>query len=820
MGTLLQDVRYGLRVLWKSPGFATVVILTLALGIGANTAIFSIVDAVLLRSLPFRDAGQLVRVVDNLPGVGLKDVGMSVPEFLDYDQRSGLFDQISATWPVSANLTGSDQPARIELLAVSPNYFAMLGAKAQIGRVFGPEDQAAGFAEAVVISDGLWRRAFGGDPKVLGRKLRADNDVYVVVGVMPPEFRHPGPTTATDVDLWGTAGFVGLPFASPPDRNRNMLPGAIGRLKAGLSLAQAQAKLDGFTTGLREQFPRSYRPEGKWSVTLEPLQEAVVGKARPLLLVLLGAVAMMLIVGCVNIANLLLSRASGRQREVAVRQALGAARFRLIRQLLTESVLLSLIAGVVGVAASAGMLRMLLGLVPAKIPRLVEVGIDARVLLFSLAVSIVTGILFGLAPALEASRISLADHLKESSRGSGGKRQNRTRGLLVVSEVALCLVLMIGAGLLVQSFRKLTQIDPGFDPRGVLVSRIWLPVPNDPKTDVYATRDNRSTFVREVLRRTRTIAGVQHVAMSTSAPLARDAGQGPITIEGRPNLNEVTLAEVISVSPEYFTVMGARLMEGRALAETDQPGVPDAVVVDRTTAARYWPGESPIGKRLKLGRPQNQSPWANVVGVVADIRHDGMDVDGVPHVYWSIYQRVGKALAVILRTAGDPATFGEAARREVQAVDPTLPVFGVRTLNEAVEVSLAQQRFSAQIMGAFAVLALGLAAIGIYGVLAYTVGQRTREIGIRMALGARGSEVVGMVLWHGMRLILIGAAVGIAGALALSRLLSRLIYGVSTSDPLVFTVVPLVLIGVAFIASYVPAMRATRIDPIEALRAE
>jgi putative ABC transport system permease protein len=465
-------------------------------------------------------------------------------------------------------------------------------------------------------------------------------------------------------------------------------------------------------------------------------------------------------------------------------------------------------------------MRLLLSLVPSKLPRLTEVGIDPRVLLFALAVSIITGVLFGLAPALEASGLSLADHLKESSRGSGSRRQNRTRGLLVVSEVALCLVLMIGAGLMVRSFQTLTHIDPGFNPQGALVARIWLPVPNDPKADPYSKREDRSTFVREVLRRARAIPGVQYASMTTSAPLVRDVNPFPITIEGRPNLSQAALAEAISVSPDYFSAMGTPLIEGRTLAETDRPGAPDAVLVDRTTAARYWPGESPLGKRLKLGRPQSQNPWMTVVGVVGNIRHDGMDLDSIPHLYTSIYQRVGRVLAVVLRGSGDAASLGEAARREVQAVDPGLPVFGVRTLNEAVEVSLAQHRFSAQLMGAFAVLALLLAAIGIYGVLAYTVGQRTREIGIRMALGARPPEVIRMVLWQGMKFILAGAVIGIVGALALSRVLAQLVYGVSTTDPLVFSVVPVILLAVALCAGYIPALRATRIDPIHALRAE
>ncbi len=817
MGTFYQDVRYAFRMLHKSPGFTLVVILTLALGIGANTAIFSIVDAVLLRPLPFHDAGQLVRVVDDARGVGQRDIGMSVLELQDLSQRSGVFDQISAVWPIDANLTGGDRPQRTETLVVGTNYFSLLGAKAQLGRLLGPEDDAAGFAEGVVISDSLWKKAFGGDPHVLGRKIRSDDDVYTIVGVLPPDFRHPGRTLAGDVEIWSVAGFAANPFP-PPNRARRMLPGAIARLKPGVSLQESQARLDAFTAALRREFPNDYRENAKWTVQLEPLQDAVVGQVRPLLWVLLGAVTMMLLTGCVNIANLLLARASGRQREVAIRQAMGAMRGRLIRQLLTESVILSLIAGVVGVTAAAWTVKLSLTLIPTKIPRLHEVGLDFRVLLFALAVSLITGVLFGLAPALEASGISLVEHLKEAGRGSGrSKRQNRISSLLIVSEFAICMVLMMGAGLLVRSFWKLTQVDPGFNPNNVLAARIWLPRPNDPKADIYAKPEDRTTFTREVLRRVGSLPGVSSVAMTTNVPLSGLANSLPITVEDRnTQAGETALAEFVGVSPDYFKVLETPLLEGRYLAENDVPASMPVAILDRTTARRYWPNQSALGKRVRLGGPQ--SPWLTVVGVVGDIRHDGMDVDGIPHVYLSIYQRNGKSLGMVLRSPADPTVLGTEITRQIQSVDPNMPVFGVRSMSDMIAGSLAQRRFSAQLMGAFAALALLLAAIGIYGVLAYSIGQRTREIGIRMALGAQRTEVIKMVLWQGMRLIFAGVAVGILAAVALSQVLSRLLHGVSATDPVVYTVVPLSLLVVAFLASYIPAHKATRIDPMIALR--
>ena len=688
-------------------------------------------------------------------------------------------------------------------------------ARPQIGRVFGPEDRAPGFAEAALISDGLWRRLFGADPKALGKQIRVDNDLYTIVGVMPAGFRHPGRTVSADVEMWGTAGFVAAPFPIVPQRSQRAIPGAIARLKSGLSLSQAQFQLDNLTATLQREFPGDYRAYAHWRIRIEPLRDGLVSNVRPLLWVLLGAVGLMLLTGCVNIANLLLARASGRERELAIRQALGAARGRIVGQLITESVFLSTIAGVVGVGVAAATLRLLLNLAPAKLPRLNEISIDVRVLLFALLVSLITGVVFGLVPAIESSRPSL------TNRSSGRSvRQNRTSSMLVIGEFAICMILLTGAGLLVRSFWMLTSLNPGFNPQNVLVARIWLPVPNDPATDVYAKVEDRRNFVKEVLRRTSVLPGVTTAAMTTSVPLSNDINPFPITVEDRAQSSDGLLAELVSVSPEYFTALGTPLLSGRVFQETDQIGAPPVALVDRFTAQRFWPGESAIGKRVKIGGPQSRQPWATIIGIVGDIRHDGIAVDGVPHLYFPIFQRVTKVLGVVLRGSADPSTLSEAVRQAIQAVDPNLPVFGIRTLSEMVQGSVAQQRFSAQLMASFAVLAMLLAAIGIYGVLSYSIGQRSREIGIRMALGARGTEVVWMIVWQGMRLILTGAAVGIVSAFGFSRLLARLLYGVSATDPWVFSTVAVLLIGVALLATYLPARRAIAIDPLLALRSE
>ena len=825
MTTLLQDMRYGLRVLGKSPGFTIVAVLSLALGVGANTAIFSIVDAVLLRSLPFSHPERLVKIVASNRGVGARDIGLSVLELDDLRTRAGVFDQVTATQGGPTNLTGGDRPQHLELLEVSPNYFSMLGTSADIGRVFGPGDEAQGFAEAAVISDSLWARGFGRDPGVLGRKMQLDNDPYTIVGVLPPGFRHPGSTVSTDVEVWITAGFRADPFPKPV-RSLRFLPEAIGLLKPGISLEQAQSRLDAFASQLRAEYATDYPAGSDWSIEVEPLQESLVGNVRPMLLVLMGAVVLIILLASVNVANLLLARASGRQREMAVRLALGARRARMTRQLLTESMILSLLSGVVGVLTAVAALHFV-QLLPARIPRLAEVQVDWTVLSFALLVSLVAGLGFGLVPALQSSKAEIAVAMREGGRGSGTSgKTNRLRGLLIASESALAVVLMVGAGLLLRTFWGLLQENPGFNPSRIVAANLYLPVPNNPDMDRYAKPEIFNPFVREAVRRVSAIPGVDLASMTTDLPVTHLAWRRPVNIEDHPDESgKGLISEVTSVTPEYFKVLQASLVRGRYFTEDDDTGKQPVAIVDESTARTYWPHRDPIGRRLSIRSTRGAAnpPWCTVVGVIKDIKSGGLDQSGAPHIYRPIYQFRGTrilSLNVTVRTSLSATSLEPQIRREIQAVDPDLPIFNVRTMNEVIDGSLASRRFSAELMGVFAVVALLLASVGIYGLLAYMVGQRSHEIGVRMALGAMPSTIGKMIVSRGAGLAGIGLGIGLIVSGIMAPLISSLLYGVRPLDPEVFIAVPVILMVVVLLASYIPAWRAARVNPIVALRRE
>jgi predicted permease len=822
MTTLFQDVRYGLRLLWKSPGFTIVAVLSLALGVGANTAIFSIVDAVLLRPLPFSHPDRLVKIVANNRGVGARDIGLSVPEFDDLRLRAGVFEQVSALNGGPANLTGGECPQHLELLEVSPNYFSLLGTSAHIGRVFGPGDEAPGFAEAAVISDSLWASGFGRDPGVLGRKMLLDNDPYTIVGVLPPGFHHPGPTLATDVEIWITAGFRADPFPKP-DRSLRSLPGAIGLLKPGISLEEWRARLNAFTAQLRAEYATNYPAGSDWSIEIEPLQESLVGNVRPMLLVLMGAVALIILLASVNVANLLLARASGRQREMAVRRAMGATRSRMIRQMLTESVILSLVSGVVGVLTAIAALRFV-PFLPARIPRLAEVQVDWTVLAFALFVSLLAGLGFGLVPALQSSKAEIAVAIREGARGSGTSRKTkRLRGLLIASESALAVVLMVGAGLLLRTFWGLLQENPGFNPSRIVAANLYLPVPNNPDLDRYAKSEVFNTFVREAVRRIGGLPGIDVASMTTDLPVAHLSRRRPVDVEDRPDESRKGLfSEITSVTPEYFKGLQASLVRGRYFTEDDVTGKQQVAIVDESTARTYWPDQDPVGRRLSMKSPRGAAnPPCIVVGVIKDIKSDGLDQSGSPHIYRPIYQFPGPrslSLIVTVRTSLSATTLEPLLRRELQAVDPNLPVFNIRTMNEVIDGSLASRRFSAELVGVFAVVALLLASVGIYGLLAYMVGQRAHEIGVRMALGATPSIIGKMIVSRGVGLAGLGVGLGLILSGIMAPLISSLLYGVRPFDPEVFIAVPLVLMVVVLLASYIPARRAARVNPIVALR--
>jgi putative ABC transport system permease protein len=805
-------------------GFTIVAVLTLAFGIGANTAIFSVVNAVVLRPLPFPKPEQIVIIRDDLTGRQIEDVGLSVDELRDLQERSGVFEQVSAVWPVDANLTGSERPERIELLAVSPNYFTLLGAHAQLGRVFGPEEQQAkGFAEGVVISDGLWKRLYGSDRNILGRKVYADRDLYTIIGVMPPEFRHPGKTLRNEVDMWATAGFSANPFG-PPVRAARILPGAIGRLKDGTDINQAQAKLDGLVAQLQTEFPKEYPTQAGWSIRVLSAHQQLVGNVQTILYVVLAAVGLVLLIGCVNLANLMLARSSGRRREMAIRLALGASRRRIIVQLLTESLLLSFIGGALALVVIAVLLQGFVRFIPTDIPRLHEIQINLTVLGFVFLVSTITGLLFGLVPAMQSSRSDVVTNLKDGSLGSGfGLATHRFRSGLVVLEFALSLILMIAAGLLLRSFGRLLDVNPGFNPDNVLLARVWLPVPNNPDLDPYRDPLKRAGFIKELLQRVSAIPGVRNAAISSgnAVPLVGPHNSGGFTIEGDAVTNNaIPTGQIGIVSPDYFRTIETPLKRGRFFTDADDRQAPQVVIIDEALAARYFSNRDPVGLRIKRGGPTSEAPWMTIVGLVGNIKSDGYDQPDQPHLYYPIFQNPAYAMAIYLKTDVAPMAVTQSVREQVRALDRDLPVFGERTMAQVSAESVSRRRFAMQLVGLFGILALLLAAVGIYGVIAYSVTQRTREIGIRVALGASRSEILRWVLKQGMVLTMAGVVIGLVGAFSLTRLLRSLLFGVGPTDIVTYVVLAILLTIVALIACYFPARRATKVDPLVALRYE
>ena len=827
---LTQDLRYGLRILRKSPGFAAVAILTIALGIGATTAIFSVVDATLLRPLPYPHPEQLVRIQDDLPGVGAQNVGLSQPEWQDL-QQSGIFEYVSPTWYDENDLTGPSQPARVRLLIVAPNYFALLGVRPQLGRAFKPQDHRPGMTLEVLISDGLWKRDFAKDPHVLNKSVRLDTDLYRIVGVMPPDFHAPGPTNLErDIEVWASTSFYGTPMPDHPPRARRNLPGAIARLKPGVTLAAAQSRVGGLVAALQTQFSADYPVQNAWRIRLVPLKDTLVGNVRQSLILLLGAVGLVLLIACVNVANLLLARASVRGREMAIRQALGGAQTRLFRQLLTESMLLSLLGGAGGLAVLFSAKGFLLQLLPDSLPRLNDISISWGVLIFALVASLLAGLIFGLAPAFQPGRLDLIQMLKREGRSSTGSgQQARTRRVLVITEFALSLVLMIAATLLLRSFWDLLNVQLGFTPQNAMAVRTRLPEPNDPSIDLYRTAAKEAPFLREVLRRARTLPGVEEAALGDSGSIPLDQNQRDLnliadgalflTLEGRDvQSDHPSVVDRLRVSPDYFHVLRIPLLRGRLFTEFDNEEVPQVAVINEACARTYWPDDDPLGKRFKSVRAG--SPWVTVVGVVADARTQSLAEADVPEIYMALYQTGAKRLAILLRGRLDVAQTMDQMRVQVAAVDPTLPVFGAETFDDALSGSLSGRRFSMEVVALFALTALLLAGLGIYGVISYVVSERTHELGIRVALGAQRSSILRMILRQGLGLALAGAAVGLVCALVVSNLMAKLLYGVRPNDSATFGSVAVLLIGVALLACYVPARRATRIDPMVALRYE
>jgi predicted permease len=829
---LLFDLKYAVRMLGRSPGFAFVAIATMALGIGATTAIYSVIDATLLHPLPYPNPTELTRIQDDLPGVGAQGVGISIPELRDL-QSSGIFQSASITGTgANVNLTGSAQPLRLSFKQVTPNYFAVLGVDAQLGRTFDPNDATPGYNLEVVISDGLWRREFGADPHILGKTLRLDNDDYQVVGVMPRGFRDQGSTSEEqNVELWLGAGFAGLPFPPPLRSSRLQSRAVIARLKPGLSIAAAQGHLDALVESLKKQYPAEYPAQTAWTVRLIPLSESVVGSVRQSLILLFGAVGLVLLISCVNVANLLLTRASARGREIAVRQALGAQGTRLIRQFLAESLLLFLLGGIAGFAILFCTQHFLLRLVPESLPHLNNISINWGVLAFALAVSVVAGTVFGLAPAWLMSRVDLIDTLKQDGRGSKGSRErSRARQILVISELALSLVLMVAASLLLRSFWDLFTVPPGFNPDRVMAIQTWLPGPNDPSADIYRTATQESVLLREILRRSRTLPGVEEAAVGdrTALPLGHSHPSPlPLIREGLETMdNQAPVIDSPIVSPEYFHLLGMPLLRGRLFSDQDLEDTPQVAVINQAAARTYWPNQDPLGKRVRL-RLDTREPlssakpaWTMIVGVIADARTESLADAAIPQIYRSVYQHPAKSLAIFLRGQLDPSAISAQMREQVQSVDAELPVFQAETLDDVLSASLSVRRFSMEMVAFFAATALLLAGLGIYGTISYVVNEQRREIAIRLALGAERCTILKMVLRRGLGLAAAGAGLGVAGALIVSHLMAGLLYGVAPTDLPTFAGVTLVLTTVALAASCIPALRAMRLDPITTLHSE
>jgi putative ABC transport system permease protein len=819
MDALWRDLRFALRGLMRSPAFTAIAVLTLALGIGANTAIFSVINAVLLRPLAYAQPDQLVSLRARLLGRGRKDVPMSQPEYQDLRREVPAIRDLAAAWPININLTGSDEPERIQAAVVSSNYFSLLGVAPVLGRDFTKADDGGRIGYVALISYDLWQRRFGGERSVIGKTVRLDDDPITIVGVMPRGFRHPVESGASPMELWAP-----IALDNPDTTFMNVRPARvfdlIGRIQPGATVDQLQAQLLALTGRLATRYPDSYPTALGWQAEGIPLAERVVGNVRPALLVLLGAVGFVLLIGCANVANLLLARATTRDREIAIRTAMGGSRGRLIQQLLTESVLLATVGGLVGLLIAAWGTSALGDLARLYLPRARDITIDHSVLGFTAFLTILTGLGFGIIPAFQASRPDLQSVLKDAGRGaSAGAPRNRVRGALVVMEVAVALVLLAGAGLLLRSFQRLISVEEGFNPEHLLALQVWLPVQNDPSKGRYFTDPQRRAFYDRAQAAVGQVPGVRQVALVSRLPY-RGRGDTRFEIEGRPIPPDQPppVAEGRQVTPEYFQTMQIPIRRGRTLAAVVDSTSPVEVVINQTMASKYWPGEDPIDRRIRLFGPRG--PMATIVGVAGDVRQVAPDQPPREELFLSSQRFPGQEMAFLVRTEGDPAGLGSAVTRAIRQVDPQQPVFGIMPMEKVIANASAERRFSLLLLTLFAGLALLLSAIGIYGVMAYNTTQRRHEIGIRMALGAGSREVLGLVVGQGMRLVGLGLLFGLTGAWVLSRVLTSQLYDVSARDPFTYLTVAVLLGAVALAALYVPARRAVRLDPMTSLRSE
>ena len=818
MESLFKDIRYGLRGLLKRPGFTIVALITLALGIGANTAIFSVVNAVVLRPLPYAQPEQLLTLWETMPGSDRRAVAPG--NFEDWRTQNKTFQELAATFYANFNLTSDGEPERIDGATITSNLMTMLGAKAQLGRTFLADDDDHQDRHVVLVSDGLWKRRFGSDPNVIGRAITIDEIPHTVVGVMASGFRYPSRSELWVLGRNRSAVPLSLVAQFPKndwthERDAHFIS-VIGRIKPGVTVSQAQSDIAGITSRLELEFPKTNAGLGS---NVVPLHTQVVGDVRQILFILLGAVGFVLLIACTNVANLMLARATQRDREIAIRTAVGASRLRLIRQLLTESLLLSVAGGVAGLIVSIWAVDLFIKLSPGDIPRLAEASVDMRLLGFTLLVSLLTGVGFGLLPAFQATRTNLNSSLKEGgTKSSDGRHRRGARNALVVTEIALAQVLLVGAALLAISYVRVTKIDPGFNPENVLTAKIA------PSRKKYPDPKSRSAYYTTVLDRLQSLPGVESAGMVMNLPLTGSGMNRGFRAEGRPEPkpDENVTMEYQIVSPGYFKTMGIPVKQGRGLTETDIETSERVIVINQAMARQYWPNDDPVGKRMAVGESSKETSWRTIVGVVGDIRHASLSEAAVPTAFIAYRQDLESwpRMGFAIKTKSDPASLTSAVRREIANIDRGQPVYAVEPLEKVMSTSVAQRKFIMLLLGSLSGVALALAIVGIYGVISFSVSERTQEIGIRMALGARAADVLRMVLSQGLSVALAGIGIGLAAAFALTRLLTSMLFEVSATDLRTFGVVAFVLAVVALLACYIPARRAMKVDPLEALRYE
>jgi predicted permease len=815
---MIKDLHFALRQLFKQPGFTFIAVLTLALAIGATTAVLSLVNGLLVRPLPYRDPQHLILLLQHFKSQNLERIPVSPPEFKDYERRAHSFEKMGAFGYTSFNLAGEDRPERIAGATVTAGVLPLLGVAPVKGRFFQPEECTLGRDDVVILSARLWQRRFNSDPQIIGKKLLLNGKSFTVVGVMPAGFDFPlqlfnlgnGGQFRERAEIWRPLAFTDDEMKMRGSRGYFV----IGRLAAGISVAHTQAEIETINAQMRREHRENYTQDGSFGGDLFQLQSLAVAGMRPALLILVAAVFLVLLIACANLTTMLLARAAAREREMAVRVALGAGPLRLLKQVFTESVLLAMIGGVVGVVLALWGVESLKAIGSQTVPRLREVNIDLVVLGITVAICVGTGIIFGLAPGLASARPELTETLKEGGRSSThGTRRNRLRNGLVIAEVALALVLLSGAALLIKSFAKLQNVNPGFNPRNALTFEISLPKIQ------YADDPSIVRFNKEAQRRIATLPGVQSAGFSTILPLAGTNSDWSFAIQGRPSNDNSPSPdeEKRQVSPDYFRALQTPLIKGRLFGNADTADAPPVIIVNQAFAKKFWPNEDALGKRITFDNPKKNPKWITIVGVVGDIRHFGLDIDPKPEMYVPFAQEPYFTTIYVVRSSQDPRGLLPAIRREIQAIDPAVPPANVRTFDDVIADSVAPRRLSVVLLGVFAAVAVLLATVGIYGVISYLVVQRTHEMGVRMALGAQRGDVLRLVVGHALKLVGIGTVVGLVLAFLSTRALSALLYSVGAFDPTTFIFVTIALATVALLASYIPALRATRADPLIAL---